>query len=228
MDNAALSNQYVEGRCIDCHRYVERKARDIHPDNCSERRTEHYRAVAQSLGLEISPPTKQVGPVHYWPEGYRRPRDGFTLVMETGVVGLGLGLGLSLISKSEGAGVLILLAMLILLGWLEWSTRCENRSLVAKVSAAIIAAEAAPLAYQHERREREAAQQPQRDAYWAAQRADSKRRIQEDRQHQFVQEQYSRDEWQRQNNPQAYLARPIPPPTPQHPDGNALDFGGGR
>ncbi len=118
MDNAALSNQYVKGRCIDCHRYVEKKACDIHPDNCSERRTEHYRAVAQSLGLEISPPTKQVGPVHYWPEGYRRPRDGFTL-METGVVGLGLGLGLSLISKpgSEGAGVLILLAMLILLGW---------------------------------------------------------------------------------------------------------------
>jgi len=73
-------------------RYVEKKARDIHPDNCSERRTEHYRAVSQSLGLDISPPTKQVGPVgpkHRWPEGYRRPRDLFTLVMEIVVVTFG-------------------------------------------------------------------------------------------------------------------------------------------
>jgi len=119
------------------------------------------------LGLDISPPTKQVGPDHYWPEGYRRTRDGFTLVMETGVVALGLGLGLKLlgIPGSQGAGVLVLLAMLILLAWFEWATRCEDRGLVAKVSAAILAAEAATLAYQHERREHEREQRQQQDAY---------------------------------------------------------------
>jgi len=60
----------------------------------------------------------------------------------------------------------------------------EDRSLVAKVSAGLTAMFAVILAAQHERRQREAAQQPQRGAYWAAQRADSERRMQEQRQYQ--------------------------------------------
>jgi len=167
MDSTALTkDQYVKGRCVDCHRYVEKKARDIHPDNCSERGTEHYQAVAQSLGLDISPPTKQGGPDQFWPEGYRRPKDGFTIVQE--IAYGSLGIIFTIVATAKGAGLfgaLIFLIVLVLLAWLEWSGRCEDRSLVNKVTAAVIAAEGAILVAQHERREREAAQRQQQDAY---------------------------------------------------------------
>lgn len=115
----------------------------------------------------------------------------------------------------------------VILAWLEWSSRCEDRSLVNKVTAAVVAAGAATLTYQHERRQREAEQRQQQDAYWAAQRADSERRMQEQRQYQADEQQYSREAWQHMQNPDRYPVpqTPVPPP---HRDWNALDYGSGH
>lgn len=95
-----------------------------------------------------------------WPVGYHRQKDVWTIIQEVVYVGATLFAVPWFLSKpgAEAWAFLFILLLLIIIPWLEWSSRCEDRVRVQRAAIVFNAALAAIAVHQHhEAKEREAA-----------------------------------------------------------------------